>query len=152
MGGYKYRWIISWPRQGLGGWGDVKQVWVSCQRWEILVLFSLRDSFISFYFFIYFYTQRLEVCTLLLERKELICCLATPPTPALKRERENERMRRKEESWAEKDLGTRRGKRGRLGRWKMTEQSNTRVRRKSHPSTAKIDPLVICSPESAVLV
>lgn len=47
--------------------------------------FSLR---LSFLFSVYFYTQRVKVCALLLERKELICRLATPPTPASKQERE----------------------------------------------------------------
>lgn len=43
-----------------------------------------------FSFSVYFYTQRVKVCALLLERKELICRLATPPTPASKQERERE--------------------------------------------------------------
>ena len=54
-----------------------------------LSLLPSKTVFFFFLFFsVYFYTQRVEVCALLLERKELICRLATPPTPASKREPE----------------------------------------------------------------
>lgn len=73
-----------------------------------------------FSFSVYFYTQRVKVCALPLERKELICRLATPPTPAPKRERE--RMWSKEKSLEKiyifqkfRNLGARTGREARLG-------------------------------------
>lgn len=65
------------------------------RRWRILVLFSKT----LFLFIVYFYTQRIKVFAPLLKRKELICRLATPPTPASEWEREgmwSKRVFRKE--------------------------------------------------------
>lgn len=40
---------------------------------------------------VYFYQERIKVFTMLLERKELICRLATPPTPSEAGVREEDR-------------------------------------------------------------
>lgn len=57
-------------------------------RKKMLATFSAVEvclSSISSFFLlagVYFYQERIKVFTLLLERKELICRLATPPTPS----------------------------------------------------------------------
>lgn len=64
---------------------------------------SKTNSVVYFYLYYYFYTRGVEVYARLLERMELICRLATTPTPALKQERE--RKSEDEEQRGEQDLG-----------------------------------------------
>jgi len=53
----------------------------------------LNLKILSLHTAVYFYTERIKVFTLPLERKEPTCRLATPPTPAEARGRE-ERKRK----------------------------------------------------------
>lgn len=75
--------LSSKGSQPITVWG--KTMCASNSRGEGYLSFSLR---LFLFTGVYFYTQRIKFCAPLLERKELICRLATPPTPASKRERE----------------------------------------------------------------
>lgn len=72
-------------------------------------------TLINLYVFIYinvFTLVQLRFYILLLERMELICRLATPPTPASKQERESESESEDEEQRVDEDFGAHRGAKG----------------------------------------
>lgn len=75
--------LSSRGSQQITVWG--KTMCASNSRGEGYLSFSLR---LFLFTGVYFYTQRIKFCASLLERKELICRLATPPTPASKPKRE----------------------------------------------------------------
>lgn len=70
------------------GHSDWKVCVSVCARTCVSVCFKYFLHRRLFFFLFFFCTQRVKVCILLLERKELICCLATSPTAT---EWENER-------------------------------------------------------------